>query len=137
MKYVVKLLENVSNVNSFSVVDESAIQLGTNFDLYFQLFTLKIDKCGVETLTRYIPQGTNNYIEIKFNNIDDDFAFCRVASQAFQGDTSIWKFPVLSQDQIPFGSMEVYLYEDNKKIRFSVETDIVSDPADIEREWFV
>jgi hypothetical protein len=137
MKYVVKLLNDVNGINFFEIAEEYTAQLGNTFTIYFQLFTSRENSCGSSLLTRYVPQGTSKYVEVTFDNINNDCVINRVAVNPFAGDTSIWAIQVLAQDQIPFGSMQVSVYEDGVKKNFSVETDFVTNPADPMLERFI
>lgn len=134
MRYVVKLLDNVSNINSFDVVGEILLTRGNQFDMYFQLMVERSNNQG-EQLQRYVPQGTDVKVEVQFDNLDQEYHIRRVASKAFTGDDSIWKVPVISQDQLMFNSMRVTLIEDGKKTSFLVETDIATEDVGDRRRF--
>jgi len=126
MRYVVKVLDNVNNVNSFDVVGEVVLTRGNESGLNFQLMVERSTSDGTE-LQRYIPQGSSIRVETQFDSLDQNFHIRRAASQPFAGDTSIWMVPILSQDQLMFNSMRVTLTEDGKKTNFIVETDIATE----------
>lgn len=126
MRHIVKILDNVCGVNSFDVVEEITLTRGNQYELYFQLATEKSDAQGETTLTRYIPQGVNIAVEVYFDNLDLTYNIKRVATPAFTGDSSIYKVPVLAQDQLMFNSMNVVVIEDGKVLNFIVETDIAT-----------
>jgi len=137
MRYIAKILENVNNVNEFGVAEEFHFQTGNSNTVYLQLFTAKMGCDGQDVLTRYVPQGTSNYVQIKFDNLDDDAVVCRVASNPFSADTSIWKADIMPTDTVIFGSMTVKLFEDSKETNFKVSTDLVPESTNPENDWFI
>lgn len=130
MKYAIKILDDVNGVNFFEVASEYTADLGNMFTLYFQLFSSRQNSDGSEWLTRYMPQGTVNYVQVDFDNINNDCVINRVATNPFPQDTSIWAITILPTDQIPFGSMRVAVYEDGVQKNFTLETDFISGSAD-------
>lgn len=134
MRYIVKLLDNVSNINSFDSVTEILLTRGNQFDMYFQLMVERSsDSSG--SVQRYIPQGTSVRVEVQFDNLDQEYHIRRTASKAFSGDDSIWKVPILAQDQLMFNSMRVTLTEDGKVTNFIVETDIATQDVGDRRRF--
>lgn len=122
MRYIVKVLDNVHNINSFDEVDEILLTRGNQSELFFRLMSVSGSR-----KQRYIPQGTSVKVEVQFDNLDQNFFIRRSGVEAFPGDTSVWKLPILPQDQLMFNSMRVVLFEDSKKTTFFVETDIATE----------
>ena len=135
MKYIVKLLDDVQNINDFKEVEELTIVKGNSTRLYFRLMTEQLCSNGDPERLRYIPQGATNYIEVNFDNIDDDLAVCRVAVQAFADDKSIYYVPILAQDELAFNGMRVVVTEDSNVRNFIVITDLASQDTG-ERRFF-
>lgn len=135
MRYIVKLLDNVTGVNGFDEAEEIHLVRGNASTLYFRLMTEKTDKQGDASSQRYIPQGTSIRVEVGFDNLDVQYHIRRVASASFPGDQSIWSVPLLSQDQIAFNSMKVTLTEDSRKTIFLVETDIATEETSDRRRF--
>lgn len=133
MKYIVKLLDDVQNVNSFKEVDELTLVRGNPTRLYFRLMTEQ--KCGSGTdQLRYIPLGTTVFVEAFFDNIDDNLVVCRVGSAAFPTvDKSIYYVDIIPQDTLAFNGMRVTVTEDGVKRSFIVVTDLASEDTDDSR----
>jgi len=134
MRYVAKILDNVRNVNDFNEVGEIHLTRGNSTDLYFRLFTERSNGDN-EELQRYIPQGTSIQVDIRFDNLDQEYDIRRTAIAPFAGDNSIWSIPILAQDQLMFNGMRVTLTEDNKKTTFIVETDIAAEETGDRRRF--
>ena len=135
MRYIVKLLDNVTGVNGFDEAEEIRLVRGNASVLYFRLMIERVDKQGDAATQRYIPQGTSIKVEVGFDSLDVQYHIRRVASVAFVGDQSIWSVPLLSQDQLGFNSMRVTLTEDSKKTIFLVETDIATEETGDRRRF--
>jgi hypothetical protein len=130
MRYVVKLLENVNNINDFEIADESVYVRGNAFNLYFQLFKETVDREGNIRYTRYMPQGTPTYVECFFRNFNNDKIVNRVGVPAFAQDTSIYYVPVLATDKFPFNGLLVKVTEAGIRTSFVVLTDLTFQETD-------
>ena len=135
MRKIVKILDNVNNINSFDEVGEILLTRGNEFELNFRLMTESRDSEGNSQTQRYVPQGTSVSVEVQFDNIDVLYHVRRTAIESFSGDASIWKVPILQQDQLMFNSMRVTLTEDGKKTSFIVETDIATEDVGDRRHF--
>ena len=135
MRYIVKILDNVNNINSFNVADEILLTRGNQYTLNFQLMTESFNPNGESTNLRYVPQGASVSVEVQFDNLDLNHHIRRVAQSSFPGDESVWQVPILPQDQLMFSSMRVTVYEDGKKINFMVETDIATEEVGDRRRF--
>lgn len=135
MRHIVKILDNVNNINSFDIADEIRLVRGNGYDLNFMLMTERMDAGGDYILTRYVPQGLNISVEVQFDNLDVTYHVRRVAQKSFLGDDSIWKIPLLPQDQLMFNSMRITLNEDGKKTTFMLETDIATEEVGSRRRF--
>jgi len=135
MRKIVKILDNVNNINSFDEVGEILLTRGNGFDLNFRLMVESRDSEGRSQTQRYIPQGSSISVEVQFDNIDVLYHIKRTASVSYVGDSSIWKVPILEQDQLMFNSMRVTLSEDGKKTNFIVETDIATEDVGDRRHF--
>ena len=135
MRKIVKILDNVCNINNFSVAEEILLTRGNQTDLFFQLATEKLDSLGDTSYQRYIPQGSSVVVEVQFDNIDLNYQIRRTAQLAFTGDGSIYKISLLSQDQLMFNSMRVSVFEDGVVSYFTVETDIATQDVGDRRKF--
>lgn len=135
MKNIVKILDNVRNVNDFDEVDEITLIRGNQTDLYFRLMFRRYDKDGEISDQRYIPQGAPFSVAVQFDNLSQQFHVRRTASKPFADDSSIWKVTILPQDQIMFNSMRVVLTEDSKQVAFIVETDLATEDTGDRRRF--
>lgn len=128
MKKVVKILDDVQNVNSYMVAEQVTLIRGNAQQLYFQLFTEQqsLDPLCENSHIRYIPQGDNVVVEAVFDHIDDELVIKRVAAAPFTGDQSVWCVDILAQDELMFNSLQVTIYEDGKPCHFLLETDITT-----------
>lgn len=128
MKKVVKVLDDLQNVNSYMVAEQVTLMRGNTQKFYFQLFSEQqsLDPLCENTNIRYIPQGTNITVEATFEHIDDEFVIKRVAAAPFAGDQSIWCIDILAQDEIMFNSLQVTVHQDGVPCYFLLETDITT-----------
>ena len=135
MRNVVKLLDNVNDINTFDEVEEFTVIRGNSYSLCFRLFKEKKDCNGESILQRYIPTGSSNSVQVQFDNLDLEFCIKRTATKPFPSDSSIWCIPILPQDQLMFNGMRVTLYEDSKVTNFIVETDISTEDTGDRRRF--
>lgn len=132
MKYIINLLDNVTNINNFNEVEELTLVSGNATTLYFRLMTERMCN-GESQRIRYIPTGTSVQVEVFFDNVDDNLATCRVGSTPFPGDLSIYCISILSQDKLAFNGMRVTVTEDGVKRNFIVVTDLASSETGDQR----
>lgn len=111
-----KMLSNVCGPNEYCVKDEIHIQKNNSQTLYFQLYTTNCEG----GLIRYLPTGDiSNTITMKFRGLDEADDFDRVATQAFVGDSSIYKIDIGPLDCFSFNGFFAEI----------VEVSMVSPPA--------
>lgn len=118
MRLNVKMLKNVSNINSWYYASEATIQEGQANEIYFQLVDFdKIpgnDKSVAlpDSPLRYMPTGTIVTLTASFPSIDSAQEFTVVGTQPFPKDPSIWKLS-LTANQLPkAGNFKITLVED-------------------------
>lgn len=102
MQLSVRMLQNVANVNSFDWATQVEATEGDAYDVYFQLVDATRDRAvnGFKPAGRRFVPEAGATMSVKLDNIDDDIALTRVATQPFATDPSIWKFSVLNTDTI-------------------------------------
>ncbi len=135
MKNIVKILDNVRNVNDFDEIDEITLVRGNQTDLYFRLMSRRYNKDGEASDQRYIPQSSPFTVAVQFDNLNQQYHVRRTASQPFPDDASIWKVTILSQDQIMFNSMRVVVTENGKQSAFIVDTDLATEDTGDRRRF--
>lgn len=102
MRLSARMLQSVVNANSFEWATQVEATEGDTFDCYFQLIdaTRDLAVAGFKPAgRRYCPE-VGATMSVKLDNIDDDVALTRTATQPFSQDPSIWKFSVLATDTI-------------------------------------
>lgn len=100
-----RMLNNVSNVNSFCYVMEAAFTEGDPQDVYFQLLD---GSKGEAPGMRYMPPATTT-LSVSINHIDSAKAITRSATQPYPtSDPSIWKITFLSTDTLK-GTFDIRL----------------------------
>lgn len=97
-----RILNNVASINSFEWADEAEFTQGDTVDIYFQLIDASLDKAvrGYQPAGRRYMPAAGATLSCKLDNIDDNIALTRAASQPFPLDPSIWKMNVLAADKI-------------------------------------
>lgn len=95
-----RLLNNVTNVNSYDTGLQVQFTEGDQLTVYLQLIDLAKDP-DARPLTgrRYVP-ASGSTLQITLKSNDTAKTITKVASNPFSGDLSIWSFPILSSDQI-------------------------------------
>lgn len=97
-----RFLNDVSNVNSFSVSPSAEINAGDAQTLYLQLVDASVDRAEqgfVPSGRRYMPPAGSTF-QVTFRNVDDAKKVVRTATQPFQLDPSIWAVSILASDPI-------------------------------------
>lgn len=117
----IRLLDNVTDVNHFKIVESIKLRLGEANTIFIQLVDLSQNKDGDPEGLRYIPQGAVNKVIIEFPSLNDANSFSRIASQPFPGDSSIWSVDILETDVPISGNIIVTVEEDGKKKRAIAE----------------
>lgn len=102
MRLSARMLDNVSSVNSFAYVDQVEFTEGDATRVYFQLIDVTQDK-GAQGFKpagrRYMP-AAGATLSVTLENIDDDKAITRAASQYSALDPSIWYVTIMATDVI-------------------------------------
>jgi hypothetical protein len=102
MKLSVRMLDNVSNVNSFEYVNQVLMTEGDTPTIYFQLIDLARDRVeqGFDPAgRRYIP-ATGASLQVTLDHIDSTRKITRAASQPYPNDPSIWSVALLPTDKL-------------------------------------
>jgi hypothetical protein len=95
------MLNAVASVNAYEVAQQVQFTQGDTVDIYFQLIDATLDPSPkfIPSGRRYMPVA-GALLTVKLDNIDDDVAVTRSATQPFANDPSIWKVTVVSTDKI-------------------------------------
>jgi len=97
-----RVLNDVSNVNSFEYAEVAEFTQGDAGSVYFQLIDSSLDR----SLAGFVPAGrrympaTGSTLQCVVESLDDGKAITRFASQPFAADPSIWRLDFLSSDTI-------------------------------------
>lgn len=119
MRFSVKFLKNVANVNNFDFADQWMISEGSRQELYFQLVNKDKDDL------RYITQAMTFMVDVIFLDIELEDKIRVSATKPFADDKSIFKI-VLSENQVPnSGNVEFVLVENGISTKFKVDQGIV------------
>lgn len=97
-----RMLNDVASVNAYEVVEQVEFTQGDTVDVYFQLVDASLDKAVrgfVPAGRRYMP-AVGATLSVKLDNIDDNIALTRAATQPFTQDPSIWRLNVIGTDRI-------------------------------------
>lgn len=94
-----RILDNVGGVNTFDVTTQAEFTQGVACTVYLQLIDASKDRMNVPAGRRYVPEDGAT-LQVVVDSIDDAKKITRSASQPYDGDGSIWCFPVLSTDPI-------------------------------------
>ncbi len=128
MLLAARMLNNVQSVNSFDWTSQVEFTQGDQVDIYFQLVDATLDKAVGKfspSGRRYVP-AAGATLTVKLDNIDDNVAITRPASQPFSQDGSIWKVTILSSDVL-MGTcaLALTLLEGAKQTRGRVEAAVL------------
>jgi len=108
MKNVIRLLENVNDVNNFYEVEQFEHVNGNAQTVYFRLTSELSGNC--HKFQRYIP-STTAQVTVIFDSLDCANFIRRPATMAFPNDDrSIWMVQ-LTQNDIVMGAMKALLYD--------------------------
>jgi hypothetical protein len=108
MKKIVKLLENVNDVNNFYEVEQFEHVNGNAQTLYFRLTSELSGNC--HKYQRWIP-SMSAQCTVTFDSLDCANVVRRAATMAFPNDDrSVWMVQ-LTQNDIIMGNMRVELYD--------------------------
>lgn len=119
MRFSVKFLKNVANVNNFDFTDQWIISEGSKQELYFQLINKDKDNL------RYITQAMTFMVDVIFLDIELNDKIRVFATKPFADDKSIFKI-TLSENQVPnSGAVEFVLVENGISTKFKVDQAIV------------
>ena len=94
-----RMLDNVSNVNSFDTVDQVKFTQGDALDVSFQLIDLNKGTSNKPVGERYMPAALST-LNVVVSTINTATTLTKVATQPFANDTSIWKIQILATDNI-------------------------------------
>jgi hypothetical protein len=124
MKFSVKFLKNVANVNTFQYTSQWNISEGYSHVLHFQI----TDKLKDDL--RYLSQATEMDVSVLFLSIDESTEITKTATQAFADDRSVWSI-TLEYDEVPNpGAIKVMITEDGVEKIFRVDHAITVDLLD-------
>jgi len=124
MKFSVKFLKNVANVNTFQYTSQWSISEGYSHVLYFQI----TDKLKDDL--RYLSQATDLDVSVIFLDITESSEIIKVATQPFNDDRSIWSI-TLDATEVPNpGAIKIMITEDAEEKVFRVEHAITVDLLD-------
>lgn len=102
MRLSVRVLDNVTDVNSFDLVDSLEMSEGDAPALFFQLVNPTQDRADqgfYPAGRRYMP-GAGATVSVQLQNIDDARVVTRPATQPFAQDPSIWSVQLMSTDKL-------------------------------------
>ncbi len=92
-----RILNNVSDVNSFEYATECKFTEGDTLYIYFQLIDLNKDLNLKPPGRRFIP-ASGATLTATVHNIDASKILVKTATQPYASDTSIWRFQVTAAD---------------------------------------
>ena len=108
-----RMLQTVTDVNSWEIVDSLRFSQGDTIVVYLQLVDLNKDRLmqGFKPSgRRYAPTTASvPSLQVTVQNIDDTKTIVRTATQAFPEDTSIWKFTLVPGDALRGGTFSIRL----------------------------
>ena len=126
MKLIVKLLENVNDVNNFYEVEQFEHVNGNAQTLYFRLVSELSGNC--HKYQRYIPSATAQ-CTVTFDSLDCANYVRRAATMAFPNDDrSVWMVE-LNQNDIIMGNMRVELYDGGTRQTLLLEGRLIGSSA--------
>jgi hypothetical protein len=121
MKFSVKFLKNVANVNTFQYTSQWSVSEGYSHVLHFQI----TDKLKDDL--RYLSQADEMEVSVIFLSFDETTEIIKTASQAFVDDRSIWTI-TLESDEVPnSGAIKIMITEDGVEKIFRIDFAIVVD----------
>lgn len=98
-----RMLNAVTSVNDFEVVQAVQFTQGDTVDVYFQLVDVTKDRSAQgfsPTGRRYVP-ASGATLTAKLDNIDDLVSVSRAATQPYPtADPSIWRLSITATDKI-------------------------------------
>lgn len=124
MKFSVKFLKNVANVNTFQYTSQWSISEGYSHTLHFQL----TDKLKDDL--RYLSQADEISVSVIFLSIDETSEITKIATQSFSDDKSIWAITLDSTEVPNPGAIKIMVTEDAEEKIFRVEHAITVDLLD-------
>lgn len=94
-----RMLNNVSDANSFEYGTQSRFMEGDTPYVYFQLIDVNKDGNLKPQGRRYAPTAVAT-LTVVIKNVDDSKTLTKTATQPFTNDGSIWRFQVSSSDAL-------------------------------------
>jgi hypothetical protein len=103
------LLDNVSNVNEWTIVPSIDMHEGDPVTIFVMLVDLSKDRDNRPAGRRYIPVTVPTTLGVVVQNIDDGKKLVKVATQPFATDSSIWSFNIAGTDTSVKGTVDLVL----------------------------
>ena len=92
-----RMLENVTSVNGYDLVNEVRFTEGDSGYVHFVIIDLNKDQSMKPPGRRYIPAASST-LSVVIQNVDSSKTITRSASNPYATDTSIWRVQILATD---------------------------------------
>ena len=114
MRLSARILDRVSDVNTFSYTPSLRVTNGNGYRVYIQLIDLNQDKteAGFQPYGKRYCSASGSTLQVTLDNIDTNKKIVRACTQPFLGDWSIWYFDILESDII-LGTIDLLLLLSN------------------------
>ena len=133
MRLSARILDNVSDVNTFTYTPSLQVTNGNGYRVYIQLIDLNQDKteAGFQPYGKRYCADSSSTLQVTLDNLDTNKKIVRACTQPFVGDWSIWYFDILESD-IVLGTIDLQLLLSNVTagtyIKGRLQAAILSDP---------
>jgi hypothetical protein len=106
-----RLLVNLTDANTWEPSDNIRFTEGDTPYVYFQLIDLNKDRSsqGFKPAGKRFMPASGATLSVSVNSIDTARTLTKVATQPYAGDASIWKFQLLTSDNLKGGTFSLIL----------------------------